>query len=353
MTTSAPVRADIALVHEVGVRAINWLHQHREGFRPTRDELPDARHDAGHGAGHGEGSGERPGERSGVPATPFSSAEFEVKDRLKPIGELALICKVLFREGVAGSRQSALTRQLLDYAWRELLDGGRLLRWMQRHEPMSPIPFEIYVPFKELGYQDPVFEEGVRATRRLGSWSAVEALPVRRLGISAFERRFGLPPTVPLETALRETWLGRRPEPWTLELNIGYAVTHTVFHLTDWGENPAGLPADIADYLATWLPAWTADWLEIGHWDLLGELLVVDACLPEPALDATAWQAFAAAQTPGGALPAYGEMPGGGPGDPLPDPDDVFDVVYHPTLVAAFASVLAASRALGTGPTGG
>lgn len=38
-------------------------------------------------------------------------------------------------------------------------------------------------------------------------------------------------------------------------------------------------------------------------------------------------------------MPAVAGMPQG-------DPEDVFDVVYHPTPVAAFASVPATSRAL-------
>ncbi len=84
---------------------------------------------------------------------------------------------------------------------------------------------------------------------------------------------------------------------------------------------------------------WIDDWLDLERWDLLGELLVVDACLPRPTLDEPAWRAFAAAQQPDGAMPAVRTMPEG-------DPDTVFDMVYHPTLVAAFASVLATSRAL-------
>ncbi|MCE7080734.1 hypothetical protein [Streptomyces sp. ST2-7A] len=303
----APDPADTALIHRVGDRAVAWLHRHRDGFRPRPD-----------------------------PDTP----DPEVRDRLKPIGELALIGKVLFREGVAGSRQAARARQLLDQAWREHLDGGRLLAWMQREEPLSPIPFEIYVPFRELGYSSPEVEEYARLTQRMKSWSALEALPVRRLGLAAFERRFGLPPSVDAREAVGATWLGHLPEPWTVELNIGYGITHTVFHLTDWGENPDALPPDIAEYLARWLPVWTDDWLEIGHWDLLGELLVVDACLPRPALEDRIWRAFAAAQAPDGAMPARGPLPEG-------DPREIFDEVYHPTLVAAFASVLATSRAMG------
>ncbi|MFD7246793.1 DUF6895 family protein [Streptomyces massasporeus] len=296
---------DTRLIHTVGVGAIEWLWAHRDGFRLEPDVDP----------------------------------EIGFLERFKPVGELALICKVLFREGVAGSRQAQLARQLLDHAWRETLDGGTMLVRGQRTEPISPIPFEVYVPFRELGYSQPDVERAAVLNHRLDSWIAFETTPTRRLGLSAFQRRHGLTPRPPEADLVGATWLARTPEPWTVEGHIAYDVTHTVFHLTDWGENPDGLPPDIADYLATWLPVWIDDWLDLERWDLLGELLVVDACLPRPTLDERAWQAFAAAQQPDGAMPAIRTMPEG-------TPDEVFDIVYHPTLVAAFASVLATSRAL-------
>jgi hypothetical protein len=296
---------DTRLIHDVGVRAMEWLWARRDGFRLEPDVDP----------------------------------EIGFLERFKPIGELALICRVLFREGVAGSRQAQLARRLLDHVWRETLDGGAMLVRGQRTEPASSIPFEIYVPFKELGYSHPEVERAAVLNHRLDSWVAFEVTPTRRLGLAAFQRRFGLTPRLPEADLVGGTWLARTPEPWTVEGHIAYDVTHAVFHLTDWGENPGGLPPDIADYLATWLPVWIDDWLDLERWDLLGELLVVDACLPCPTLDEPAWQAFAAAQQPDGAMPAIRTMPEG-------DPDEVFDIVYHPTLVAAFASVLATSRSL-------
>ncbi|MFJ4468105.1 DUF6895 family protein [Streptomyces sp. NPDC089424] len=293
------------LMHHVGVAAIEWLWTHRDHFRLEPDVDP----------------------------------EVGFLDRFKPIGELALICKVLFREGVAGSQQARMARALLDHTWRDTLDGGRMLVRGQRIEPISPIPFEVYLPFKELGYSQPEVERAAVLNHRLGSWSAFEANPTRRLGLSAFQRRFGLAPRPSEAEALGATWLARTPEPWTVEGHIAYTVTHTVFHLTDWGEHPDRLPPDLAEYLATWLPVWLDDWLDLRRWDLLGELLVVDACLPRPTLDPRAWEGFAAAQQPDGAMPALRTMPEG-------SPDEVFDLVYHPTLVAAFASVLATSRAL-------
>ncbi|MBM7171937.1 hypothetical protein JQK87_26790 [Streptomyces sp. G44] len=298
--------ASTRLVHTVGVKAIEWLFAHRDGFRLQPDADPE---------------------------TGFL-------ERFKPVGELAFICTVLFREGVAGSRQADLARRLIDHAWREVLDGGRMLVRGQRTEPISPIPFETYIPFRELGYSQPELERAILLNHRLTGYAALEVLPVRRLALSAFERRFGLTPTLPEDEAFRRTWLARRPEPWTVDTRTGYDITHTVFHLTDWGERPEGLPADVADHLSQWLPVWLDDWLDLERWDLLGELLVVDACLPDPTLDAPSWEGFAAAQQPDGAMPAVRAMPEG-------DPEDVFDVVYHSTLVAAFASVLATSRAMG------
>lgn len=295
----------IQQIHDVGAKALGWLYEHREGFRLEADPPPEA----------------------------------GMLDRFKPLGELALISKVIFREGVAGSQQSSLAHKLLDHAWHELLDSGARLLDGQRREPLSPVPLEVYVPFRELGYRQPDLESAIRLNHRLTSWAALEVPPVRRLGLSAVERRFGVEPSIPETAALAHTWLARRAEPWTVEGHIGYDITHTVFHLTGWGENPAGLPADIAEYLALWLPVWLDDWLDLKRWDLLGELLVVDACLPEPTLDPAAWQGFAQAQQPDGAMPVLGGMPEG-------DEESVFDLVYHPTLVAAFASALAMSRAL-------
>ncbi|AXK34123.1 hypothetical protein DVA86_17130 [Streptomyces armeniacus] len=305
MTTSAPTTSP-QLLHRVGVGALEWLAANRTYFR--------ARTDA-----------DTPG--------------LEIMERFKPLGELAIIGKVLFREGVAGSQQSVLIRDLLDYAWRELLENGELLVWAQRREFLSPVSLELYTPFSELGYRNRQVEENARLARESASWAALEMHPNRRLGMSRVEARAGLPPSVDVAEAARRTWLGRTPEPWTVEYHIAYDITHTVFHLTDWGEHPEALPADIADYLALWLPVWIDDWTDIGHWDLLGELLVVDACLPRPTLDAAAWERYAEAQRPDGAMPVRGPLPTG-------DPSDVFDVAYHPTLVAAFASVMATSRAM-------
>ncbi|MEE4540471.1 hypothetical protein V2S66_00625 [Streptomyces sp. V4-01] len=301
MSTAPP-----ALLHRVGDRALAWLDAHREQFRLTDGDLATGR---------------------------------GIVERLKPVGELAVNMRVLAREGVAGSRQHESAERLLDHAWRDLLDGGNLLAELQRQEPLSPVPLEIYASLYELGRRHPGLEDAIGLARSTASWRALEMMPSRRLGLLNAERKIGLVPSGDVDQALAATWLGRMPEPWTVQLHIAYDVTHTVFHLTDWGAAPDRIPPEIAGYLARYLPAWTADWAELEHWDLLGELLVVDACLPRPALDAAMWERYAAAQAPDGAMPVQGAMPQG-------SREEVFDQVHHPTLVAAFASAMATSRAL-------
>ncbi|MEV8022223.1 hypothetical protein AB0O76_39135 [Streptomyces sp. NPDC086554] len=298
--------ASPALLHGVGDRALAWLDDHREYFRLTPDDFVD---------------------------------NAALVERLKPVGELALNMRVLFREGVAGSRQQVRAGKLLDFAWRELLDGGNVLARLQYDEPVSPVPLEIYATFHELGHHHPGLETAVRAGRRTLTWTALEMMPNRRLGVLNAERRLGLVPSADFDEAVARTWLGQLPEPWTVQLPIGYDITHSVFHLTNWGEFPEQIPPGIADYLTCYLPAWMDDWAELEHWDLLGELLVVDACLPRSTLDAGLWERYAAAQTDSGAMPIQGGMPQG-------DPARVFDLVHHPTLVATFASAMATSRAM-------
>ncbi|TJZ58899.1 hypothetical protein FCH28_01710 [Streptomyces piniterrae] len=303
MTVTA---APPALLHGVGDRALTWLDEHREHFRLTPED-------------HATGGA--------------------LIERLKPIGELVINMQVLFREGVAGSRQHARAGQLLDFAWRELLDGGNVLAALQHDEPLSPVPLEVYAAFHELGYRHPGLESAMEICRRTTTWTALEMVPNRRLGVLNAERKMGLTPSADFDLAVERTWLGRRPEPWAVQLHIAYDVTHTVFHLTNWGEAPERIPPAIASYLALYLPAWMDGWADLEHWDLLGELLVVDACLPRPSLDARMWERYAAAQSDSGAMPVQRGMPDG-------DEAEVFDVVHHPTLVAAFASAMATSRAL-------
>jgi hypothetical protein len=80
-------------------------------------------------------------------------------------------------------------------------------------------------------------------------------------------------------------------------------------------------------------------WSEVGQWDLVAELLIADACLPQPVCPATAWHDLATIQRPDGLLPRNT--------DPVQDdPVQAFKTHRHPTIVATIAGTLGLSRTL-------
>ncbi|MGC0418212.1 DUF6895 family protein [Embleya sp. AB8] len=293
------------LLRRVALRSLTWLDEHRDGFR-----LPDDVIDAGN---H--------------------------NTTLKPVGELARLGVSIRRANRPGSRAYDLADGLLDFAWRQTR-AGDVLFTLSRAQPQATYPLEIYASFAAAGLRHPEFEDLTRFLSATRAWQALELEPTRELAVLGAQRLLGLAPRPnDVERTMRRTWLGTRPEPWMFEVRSGYALTHYVFHVTDWGEVPERLPDDIRAYLDLWLPAWLDCCLDEEQWDLSGELLAVAASLPEPASLPDAWQRLAPAQEPSGALPEVGHPPG--------TDQDPFLYRYHSTLVLAFAASLAAAR-LGT-----
>jgi hypothetical protein len=293
--------------------ALSWLETHRDRFRLPAD---------------------------------VTEAGVDHNVTLKPLGELAQLSLSIARVTPAGGAAHTAARGLLDFAWQETRQGQLYLE-LARAEPHATHPVEMYAPFAQAGLRHPAFEDFAGFMAGTRSWTATEQEPTRLLSVLRAEERLGLRRTAAFadaaETAVRRTWLGGLPEPWAFERRSGYALTHHVFHITDWGAHRAGLPHGVGRYLTHWLPAWLDSCLEEERWDLAGELLAVQACLPpevpdEAAADADEpWARYAAAQSPTG---AYAEI---GPA-PRQDDDAAFRACYHATLVAAFAAALAVHR---------
>ena len=123
-----------------------------------------------------------------------------------------------------------------------------------------------------------------------------------------------------------------RPAPGTLNEFAAYSLTHTVFYLTRFGENPERLPAEHRRYLARWAPVWGEDYYWRQHWDLMSEMVMVLRCLGEN--DDCDWAGrLWAAQDESGLIP--GPTGDGRHLDPrCTDPERIhFLENYHPTLV--------------------
>ncbi|MCX4744018.1 hypothetical protein OG455_00565 [Kitasatospora sp. NBC_01287] len=310
-TESGSKSATLATAHTVAATSLAWLHgQHQLG----RGALPP---DAGI-----------------EPADPDGA--------YKPLGEYALAASLVLRERVAGAAETRLARELLERGWQQLRCGDLLFDRQLRYQLLTD-PLETYAHFVRGGYRHRALDQLLAELGELRSSHAVEMYPNRRLAVANARRVAGLDHRPDWGALADATWLGARPEPWAIDWKTAYDMTHTVFHLTDWGARPEGLPEPIASYLHDWLPVWLDVWSEAGLWDLVGELLIVDACLARPVGDARAWERLAQAQRPDGLLPRDS--------DPVDDsdPDATFKNHEHTAVVAVVAGTLTLARALGTG----
>ncbi|MFE7484289.1 DUF6895 family protein [Streptomyces sp. NPDC057552] len=267
----------------------------------------------------------------------------QVNATLKPLGELAQLCSTVRAATAPGTPEHEVAGALVAYAWDEVSRGDLLLELL-RLEPFAAYPYEIYAAFAGYGLRHEGFEALARPLTATRAWAHTEQHANRQLGLVNSERRVGVVTHTDAGGVLSRTWLGGLSEPWMFEGPSGYALTHTVFHLTDWGRMPDRVPQKIDGYLRTWLPAWADGCLESGQWDLTGELLAVAASLPGPApvelLDAV-WPVLADVQHASGCVPETGvpaRDPAPGPGE-APDPYPFIDC-YHSTLVTAFAAAL-------------
>ncbi|MQS35352.1 DUF6895 family protein [Streptomyces katsurahamanus] len=257
---------------------------------------------------------------------------------LKSLSELTLAAGMVHREAVAGRQCAATAESLLDYAWRQFKEGDMLYR-LQTHTPAATHPMEMYALFAAAGYRHAALDgltahlTGLRASR------VTEHVPNRRLALVASARRIGLPVLDDVDALIEQTWLGGTPEPWMLDVNNAYGVTHTVFHLTDYGSDPDGLPEHLQEYLRLWLPVWVEVFAETRFWDLLLEFLVVGTCLKSPLFFPHVWELVAAAQRDDGMVP-------NGLTVPPAEPEYAWLNHHHPTIVAAVTGTLAVSRAL-------
>ncbi|WP_260333383.1 DUF6895 family protein [Streptomyces beigongshangae] len=272
-----------------------------------------------------------------------------VNSTWKPLGELTQVCVSIRRHTEPGGPLHETACDLLAFAWQQVRNGD-LFAELQRLEPFATYPLEIYAAFASAGLRHPGYERATATVASTRSWQVTEQQPNRRLGVLNSERRSGIPQHGEVSQALRHTWLSGLPEPWTFERDAGYTLTHVIFHLSDWGLAPQGVPPRIADYLRQWLPPWLDTCLEHERWDLSCELLAVAGILPGPpdrAMLRESWTKLARAQDTAGAVPEEGA---GREGRPVARD---FSGCYHSTLMTAYAAVLTARHLdESTGSTG-
>ncbi|MBW5422960.1 hypothetical protein GKQ77_15535 [Streptomyces sp. BG9H] len=308
MTDELPVGTDV--VGRVTGRALGWLHRNRPYGAFPAPETADVADPDGY---------------------------------YKSLGETALAASLLLREGSVpppGHEQAA--RELLDFAWAQLRQGDLLYERQLRH-PLMADPLELYAHFTRGGHRHERLDALLVHLSGLRTHQGAELVPNRRLAvanaarIAGFAGPGGFAGGADWSGLLAATWLGRLPEPWAIDWMTAYCMTHTVFHVTDWGGLPHALPGDVVAYLECWLPVWIDIWSEIEEWDLVVELLIVDACLPRPGHHLDVWERLAAVQHADGLVPRDGK--------PVDDePEQAFRDHQHTAVVTVVAGTLAQAR---------
>lgn len=193
---------------------------------------------------------------------------------LKPIGELVLCCDIMIRTRVFEDD----AKYLIIWAWNELEQGEFLLKALISRPSLVMIS-SLYSTFYRNGF----------VNNRLHSL-------VNYYGASCFAKSMQYPywRRLDLELALftvgvvdsfnpkeELTWSFHQPEPWMIDNDSAYALTHEVFYLTDFGFNDANLSKNTIAYILEWIPTWLKIFLMDSNLDIYSELLMVSACIGE------------------------------------------------------------------------
>jgi hypothetical protein len=256
---------------------------------------------------------------------------------LKPLGELVLTCDVL----IQGRSTEKFARKLMRWAWLQL-NSGHTIHNLLLSRPDLIILTSIYASFHRNGFQRHETLELIKYLAKTAFSASIQFPNWRRLD---FEHALEALEIGKIRTSsVANMWCARRPEPWLIEHDSAYAMTHEVFYVTDFGRQPSRLPQKAAEYLSMWLPSWIDIFKLQQNFDLLAELLMVGCCLNEQPLSDSEYADVAEVVKKNGFLP--GPENGGQNLQSGKDSSEriVFLSNYHTTLVGLMAADLALAK---------
>jgi hypothetical protein len=191
---------------------------------------------------------------------------------LKPIGELALCCDIMIRNGI----QIENANSILHWAWRELNEGKFLLQALIARPSLLMIS-SLYSNFHRNGYYNESLFNLIAYYEKSDITRAMQYPYWRRLDLDLAFYNLGISKKFyPKQEA---TWAYNQPEPWLIDNDSAYALTHEVFYLTDFGEMADYLHKKTAEYLKQWLSTWRQIFLMDDNLDIYTELLMVSLCI--------------------------------------------------------------------------
>ncbi|GHO83150.1 DUF6895 family protein [Dictyobacter formicarum] len=289
--------------------ALDWLDEHRELFNPLTDKSDNP------------------------------SADIYLT---KALGELGLLCMLYYRskEGDVEPRIQHFL-QLIFGVWQQPQYQERIIRRPEYFQ----IYTMIYIVLQQCNVITEDYKELIQLVIDQRYVTATETTPMRLLDrrhmLDCGQFHHSLPS---YEQLYHNTLLAQTPELAYLTDTDVYAVTHTLFYLTDFGRSSS--PILQGDHLAT--IQWSIEtllglYLRNKNWDLVGELLLDCYCLhwyPGTVFD-LAWETIRKHQLPDGSIPGprYSQEQR----DKLDSTASIhycFEENYHTTIVNAITSFL-------------
>jgi hypothetical protein len=249
---------------------------------------------------------------------------------LKPLAEYALCNELLLSYGSTSEHYV----DNLNWIWNEI-ERGDLLKRLLLARPDAFCVASLYAPLRRAGFCSPYLDIILHEVAKLRGNRAAEMQAWMRLGFLHSMAQIQETTYDPHSAGL--TWLLGLPEPWCINDDILYSVTHEVFYASDFGRSSCLLPPNVIRYLTLWLPSWARIYTDSGNCDLLSEISVVADCLREVHWDSDPLEVVLDKLTSAGSV----EGPPGA-GNLLSRGSDTreqqhFYSVYHSTLVAAIA----------------
>jgi len=177
-----------------------------------------------------------------------------------------------------------------------------------RRDPLNAYTFVLpYLALRCLKFRWPPFESFLDWLVQLSLPLSVEVVPYRELDRLHFLHKSKLLARTPkLDLLFRSTTLARRNNSIYYSELDAYAVTHTIFYLTDFGQRAPSLSARQTAETGVLLQSLLVHFWRIKNWDVMGELIICTNYLkiPRDPVLADASAAFEQLLRPDGTVPA-------------------------------------------------
>lgn len=167
--------------------------------------------------------------------------------------------------------------------------GGTMRRWhthlieaigrsevveLAMKRPVQAFPYLLpYLVLRAHGHRHEFVETSISRLYAVGFLNNQEVVPYRALDVAYFTSKAGLAPPDDPENLARSTFLFKTKRRLYIDHELAYAITHTIFYLTDFGHKTSEIiEANIAN-VRNILLSLIVHHVRSGHFDILGELL--------------------------------------------------------------------------------